>query len=97
MILLLYTCIRIQSGPKYLILFNFNKFLSNLDVKDFLQDNTILLCDWVGSGIADKDHRHIVTGDLQNVGNNKLRKLFIKGPKYKETNSISQGKAKFTR
>ena len=39
-------------------IFNFNKFLSNLDVKDFLQDNNNLSSKWVGSGFVDKDHRH---------------------------------------
>ena len=74
----------------------FNKFFSNLDVKAFLQDNTILIYNCADSGFIDKDHQHIIIGDLRIVGNNKFRKLITKGPKYKETNNISWEKAKST-
>ena len=37
-----------------------------------------------------------MTRDLWIVGNNKLRKLFTKGPEYRETNNISWEKAKST-
>ena len=46
------------------------------------------------SSFVDKDHRHIVTEDLRIVGNNKLRKLFTKSPKYIEANNNSWKKAK---
>ena len=62
------------SNPIRFKIFNFNKFVSNVNVKDFIQDNTILPCNYAGSGFIDKDHRNIVTGDLRNVRNNKLRK-----------------------
>ena len=62
------------SNPIRFKRFNFNNFFSNIDVKDFIQDNTILPCNYAGSGFIDNDHRNIVTGDLRNVGNNKLRK-----------------------
>ena len=62
-------------------IFNFNKSVSNLDVRGFLQDNTNLPCNCSGSGFIDKDHRNRVTGDLRIVGNNKLSTLFTKGPK----------------
>ena len=48
-----------------------------------------------GSGFIEKDHRYIVTGDLRIVENNKLRKLFTKGAKYRENNNILCEKAKF--
>ena len=70
-------------------IFNFNKFFCHPDVKDFLQENTILPCMCADCGFIEKDHRGIVTGDLRIVGNNKLKTLFIKDPKYKETNIIS--------
>ena len=70
-------------------IFNFNRFASNLDVKAFLKDNTILSCNRAGSGFIDKDHQHPVTGKLRIIENNKLRKVFTKGPKYRETNDIS--------
>ena len=69
-------------------IFNFNKSVSNLDVRGFLQGNTILPCNCSGSRFIDKDHLNIVTGDLRIVGNNKLSTLFTKGPKYRETNHI---------
>ena len=50
------------------------------------------LCKCAGSGFIDKDHRHIVTGDLQIVGNNKLRKVFTKGPKHKKPTIFHQEK-----
>ena len=37
-----------------------------------------------------------MTGDLGIVGKNKLRKLFTKSFKYRETNNILWGKVKFT-
>ena len=64
-------------------IFNFNKFVSNLDGKAFLQDNTILACNCAVSGFINKDHRHIVAGNLWVVGDNELRKLFTMGPKYR--------------
>ena len=69
-------------------IFSFNKFVSNLGVKAFYQDNTILPCNCAGSGLIDKDHRCVVTGDLRITGNNKLRKLSTKSPKYRETNYV---------
>lgn len=33
-----------------------------VDIKVFLQDNTILPCNSEVPGFTDKDHRHIVTG-----------------------------------
>ena len=66
MILLLQTQIRSK-------ILNFNKFVSNLDVKVFLQDNFILPCNCAVSGFIHKDHQHIVTGDLRMAGNDQLR------------------------
>ena len=77
-------------------IFNFNKFASNLDVKAFLQDNAILPCNCAVSRFIEKGQQHIVTGDLPIAGNNKLKKLLTKGPKYRETNNIYWEKAKST-
>ena len=61
MILMLYTRLRFQSGPEYLIY--------NLDVKEaFLQDNTILSCNCAGYSFIDKDHQYAENGDLRIVG-----------------------------
>ena len=43
-------------------IFNFNKFVFNVDFKVFLQDNIILLCKCAGSCFIDKGHGYIVTG-----------------------------------
>ena len=93
MILLLYTALRIQSGPKYLILIIF----SNLNVKTFFQGNDILPCNCAGSGFIEKDHQNTVNwGDLQVAGINKLQKLLTKWPKYRKTNNILLEIAKST-
>ena len=55
-------------------IFHFNKCVSNIDVKVFLQDNTIFPCNCAGTSFIDRDHQHLVTVDLQIIGNNKLRK-----------------------
>ena len=62
-------------------LFNFNKFVNNLDVESFLVDSSTLPCKCSKSPFKDKDHGHIITGDLRMIQNNKLRKLFTKGRK----------------
>ena len=62
--------------------------------KALLQDNTILPYNCAGSGFIEKDHRNIVTRDLQILGNNLLRKLFTKDTKYRESNNTSWKKAK---
>lgn len=74
-------------------IFNFIKFVSNIDIKALLQGNTILPCNSAGSGFIDSNHRNIVTLNLQIAGNLKLRKLFTKGTKYRETNYITWEKA----
>ena len=64
--------------------FNFNKFVNNLDLDLFLtnQDSQPFKCN--NSLCADRHHKHkhVVTGALQILENNVLRKLFIKGPLY---------------
>ena len=74
--------------------FNFNKFVNNLDLDLFLTNPDSLPCKCNNSPFVDKYHKHIVTGDLRIIKNNALRKLFIKGPKYKEVRPINLEKAK---
>lgn len=52
---------------------NFIKFVNNLDMKAFLDDNSTLN--------FDKDNNHIITGNLKIISNNKLSKLFSKRSK----------------
>ena len=69
-------------------IFNFNKFVTSLDVNSFLKDNSILPCHCANSSFSDKHHGHIVTGNLGIIQNNRLRKLFSKGPKFRESKYI---------
>lgn len=73
---------------------NFNKSVSNLGVKAFLLEHTILPCNCADFDFINRDHQHIVTGDFRFVGNKKRRKLFTKDPKYRETDRIPWGKGK---
>ena len=51
-------------------------------------------CDCEQSSFCNPDHKHIITGDLRIVENNKLRKLLTKGPNYREPRSVNLNKAK---
>ena len=73
--------------------FNFNKFVNNLDLDLFLTNPDSLPCKCTNSPFADRNHKHIVTGDLRIIRNNVLRKLFIKGPKYRKVKLINLEKA----
>ena len=77
-------------NPIYSRIFHFNTFMLNLDFDRFMLDSTILSCNYVGSEFR----KHILTSNLKNMRKNKLRKLFIKGPKYRENKTISFEKAR---
>ena len=68
-------------------IFNFNHFVNTLDFDEFLlnPDN---------SPFSDKYHKHVVTADLRIIDNYHLRKLFTKGPKFRENKTINLEKAK---
>ena len=68
--------------------FNVNKFVINLDLSLFLTNPGSLPCKFNNVPFADRHHKHIVTGDLRIV-RNVLKKLFIKGPKYREVRPIN--------
>ena len=74
--------------------FNFNKFVNSLDLDLFLTNPDSLSRKCNNYPVADTYHKHIVTGDLQIIRNIVLRKLFIKGPKYREVRPINLEKAK---
>ena len=50
-------------------------------------------CECAESEFCDPHHRHIITGDLSIIKNNKLRKLFSKGPNYRERTTTNYSKA----
>ena len=69
--------------------FNFNKFVNNLDLDLILRNPDSLPCKCNDFPFVDRYHKHIMTGHLQIIRNNVLRKLFIKGPKYREVRPIN--------
>ena len=51
-------------------------------------------CDCENSGFCDPHHKHIVSGDLRIITNQKLRKLLSKGPNYREPKTLNYHKCK---
>ena len=51
-------------------------------------------CSCVDSEFCDPHHKHIVSGDLRIITNTKLRKLFSKGPNYREPTTLNYHKCK---
>ena len=49
-------------------------------------------CDCHNSEFCDPHHKHIVSGDLRVITNPKLRKLFSKGPNYREPKTLNYKK-----
>ena len=54
----------------------------------------LVSCECNSSPFCDPYHGHIVSGDLRIVENSKLRKLFAKGPNYRENKTINYNKCK---
>ena len=71
-------------------IFNYKEFTSSIDVYN---NADVFPCKCNDSYFLNSDHGHIVTGDLRIVGNGKLRKLFVKGPNYREPSIIDFEKA----
>ena len=58
-------------------------------VEEYVQDCELKMeCNCSSSQFSDKDHEHVVTGDLHIIKNQKLRELFKKGPNYREKKAI---------
>ena len=51
-------------------------------------------CDCSASQFCDPHHNHIVSGDLRIIDNSKLRKLFSKGPNYREPTTLNYRKCR---
>ena len=69
-------------------IFNFNKFVAEHDVDQFLVDPAIL-CNCNQSPFVDKYHSHILTRDLTIIKNNKSGKIICWNPKYREHKNIN--------
>ena len=50
-------------------------------------------CDCTGSPFVNKDRNRLITGNFKIFDNNKLRKLFCKGPKYRKNRIADYQKA----
>ena len=76
--------------------FNYKKFVKNLDLDLFCRDNKSVPCHCKKYDpiFIDKNAKHVLTGNLNIVNNNKLRKLLSKGPKYREPVKIDWKLAK---
>ena len=75
-------------------IFNFKQFVENLNVDEILCNPNSLPCPCANSPFLDKDHGHVLTGNLRIVNNNKLRKILSKGPKFRETRELNFCKAR---
>ena len=74
------------------------KYLPTIRGKIFNYKNTVkeyvhhnheeIECDCSKSKFKDKDHNHVVTGELGIINNKRLRKLFSKGPNFREKQTI---------
>ena len=69
-------------------IFNHKSFVQDFDTKNIINNISSLPCNCLNSNYRDQHHNHIVTGDLRIVENNKLRKIFTYGPKFREPNKI---------
>ena len=71
-------------------IFNYRQTVNDFDGNDMQTYGTgIKECSCSDSPFKDSHHQHILTGDLRIVDNNKLRKLFMKGPNFREPKPIN--------
>lgn len=84
------------SDPIRSKILNYKKFVKELNLDRFKEDNDVIKCNCknYAADFLDSDRNHILTGNLQIVKNNKLRKLLSKGPKYREPTELKWDVAK---
>jgi len=78
-------------------LLNYKKFVGKeLDLEVFSNNESSIPCKCSSypDEFVDANRGHILTGNLQIIKNNKLRKLFCKGPKFREPCKIDWDKAR---
>lgn len=73
---------------------NFPYFFVSLDIDSFVKNRNNDQFSCSDSSFIDKDHDHILTGDLMISENSKLCKLICKGPKFREKRCINFQEAK---
>ena len=67
-------------------IFNYKTVVENLETKEWNADAQ--QCGSSTSEFCDPQHGHIVTGNLNVITNDKLRRLLTKGPTYREANDL---------
>ena len=65
-------------------MFNFNTFFYSIDVDAILYNTKSLPCNWNGWQHVDKDERHIMTGDLRVVSENKWRNILCESSDFEK-------------
>ena len=71
-------------------IFNYRQTVNDVDRNDLQTYGTgITECSCSDSPFIDSHHKHILTGDLRIVDNDKLCKLFMKGPNFREPKPIN--------
>jgi len=69
-------------------IFNYKKALNDVNTSDLLETPPTCSCDKM-SQFVHKPAKHIITGNLDIVNNDKLKQLLSRGPKYREPRSFS--------
>ena len=69
---------------------NYKKFVTELNLDQFIEnkDTVKCHCSEYNTQFLNNERGHVLTGSLKIIKNNKLRKLFSKGPKYREPEQI---------
>ena len=83
--------------PLHSKILNYRRTVSSLNIvvdEDVSFVQNLPSCDCQNSEFCDPHHKHIVTGNLRIISNAKLRKLFSKGPNYREPKTLNYLKCK---
>ena len=76
-------------------IFNYKETVASINTTDNETFGTgIQQCHCANSIHCDQNHGHIITGNLQIIKNAKLRKLFTKGPNFREPRTINWRKCR---
>ena len=76
---------------------NYRETVSSLDIvvdDDVSFVRNLPSCECEHSEFCDPHHKHVITGDLRVVSNQKLRKLFTKGPNYREPTTLNYNRCR---
>ena len=91
------TCAMKLDPPIRSKILNYRETVSSLNIvvdDDISFVQNLPSCECQNSEFCDPHHKHIVTGDLRVITNQKLRKLFSRGPNYREPKTLNYHKCK---